>query len=181
MTALLTDRPPAGVDQPAPLGTELDRYHFTPDELVVHEPVRRSTIGAVIPAYNEGSTIKAVLKGLLRQTRVPDVVHVVVNNTSDRTFAKASKLAGERTVRRRGVEQTTRVYVHDLGALPDKKVGALNYGFRLVQGADYLLGVDGDTVLAKDAVERLEAEMASDPRIGGISAIYTVDLSLIHI
>ncbi|WP_231581949.1 glycosyltransferase family 2 protein [Cellulosimicrobium funkei] len=175
MTALMTDRPPAGVGQPAPLGKELDRYHFTPDDLVVHEPVRRSTIGAVIPAYNEGSTIKAVLKGLLRQTRVPDAVHVVVNNTSDRTFAKASKLAGERTVRRRGVEQTTRVYVHDLGALPDKKVGALNYGFRLVQGADYLLGVDGDTVMAKDAVERLEAEMASDPRIGGISAIYTVD------
>ncbi len=99
----------------------------------------------------------------------------MVNNTSNRTFAKASKLAGEHTTRRRGVEQTTRVYVHDLGALADKKVGALNYGYRLVRGADYLLGVDGDTVLAKDAVERLEAEMSSDPRIGGISAIYTVD------
>lgn len=175
MTALLTDRDPVDVDEPTPFGTELDRYQFTPDEAVVQAPVRRATIGAIIPAYNEGSTIKSVLKGILRQTRLPDVVHVVVNNTSDRTFAKASKLAGEHTRRRRGVEQTTRVYVHDLGTLADKKVGALNYGYRLVHGTDYLLGVDGDTVLAKDAVERLEAEMSSDPRIGGISAIYTVD------
>jgi cellulose synthase/poly-beta-1,6-N-acetylglucosamine synthase-like glycosyltransferase len=175
MTALLIDTAPTAVPSAVPFGTELDRYEFKADEIVVHEPVRRSTIGAVIPAYNEAGTIKAVLKGLLRQTRLPDVVHVVVNNTSDRTFAKASKLAGEHRVVRRGVEQTTRVYVHDLGALADKKVGALNYGFRLVRGADYFLGVDGDTVLAKDAVERLEAEMSSDPRIGGISAIYTVD------
>ena len=179
MTATLTEPTTASFGAPevldAVFGAELDRFEFTPAELVVAEPARRSTIGAIIPAYNEASTIKAVLKGLLRQTRLPDVVHVVVNNTSDKTFAKASKLAGEHTVVRKGVEQVTRVYVHDLGALADKKVGALNYGFRLVRGADYLLGVDGDTVLAKDAVERLEAEMSSDPRIGGISAIYTVD------
>ena len=180
MTATLTE--PAAVPAPSDevlqglvFGAELDRFEFTPGELVVAEPVRRATIGAVVPAYNEAGTIKAVLKGLLRQTRLPDVVHVVVNNTSDKTFAKASKLAGEHTLVRGGVEQTTRVYVHDLGRLADKKVGALNYGFRLVAGADYLLGVDGDTVLAKDAVERLEQEMSSDPRIGGISAIYTVD------
>ncbi|OLT53036.1 glycosyltransferase family 2 protein [Cellulosimicrobium sp. CUA-896] len=179
MTALLTD-PLLDLRVTDALALDLlgpgpGRYAFTPDELVVPEQQRRATIGAVVPAYNEESTIKAVLKGLLRQTRLPDVVHVVVNNTTDRTFARASKLAGEHTVVRKGVEQVTRVYVHDLGRLADKKVGALNYGFRLVRGADYLLGVDGDTVLAKDAVERLEAEMSSDPRIGGISAIYTVD------
>ncbi|WP_265523593.1 glycosyltransferase family 2 protein [Oerskovia flava] len=181
MTALLSESPATSITDPfteTPLpafGVELDRYEFTPAEIVVADRTRRATIGAVVPAYNEAATIKSVLKGLLRQTRLPDVVHVVVNNTSDKTFAKASKLAGEHTVVRKGVEQTTRVYVHDLGTLADKKVGALNYGYRLVQGADYLLGVDGDTVLAKDAVERLEEEMSSDPRIGGISAIYTVD------
>jgi biofilm PGA synthesis N-glycosyltransferase PgaC len=176
LTAVLTEPTTAATTDDVPaFGAELDRYEFTPDEIVVHEAPRSATIGAVIPAYNEAATIRSVLKGLLRQTRLPDVIHVVVNNTTDKTFAKASKLAGEHTVERKGRRQTTRVYVHDLGALADKKVGALNYGFRLVRGADYLLGVDGDTVLAKDAVERLEAEMDSDPRIGGISAIYTVD------
>ncbi|MFE5335050.1 glycosyltransferase family 2 protein [Isoptericola sp. NPDC056573] len=176
MTATLTEPGTSPVlDLPLALGTELDRYEFTPSELVVAEAPRRATIGAVVPAYNEGTTIKAVLKGLLRQTRLPDVIHVVVNNTTDKTFRKASRLAGEHTVVRRGREQTTRVYVHDMGQVPDKKVGALNYGYRLVRGADYLLGVDGDTVLAKTALEQLEAEMEADPRIGGISAIYTVD------
>ena len=43
--------------------------------------------------------------------------------------------------------------MHDIGENPDKKVGALNYGFALITHADYLLGVDGDTTLAADAVE----------------------------
>jgi len=183
MTALLDETSTPVVDgdvletrrHPLALGTELDRFHFTPEELVAEVPTRRATIGAVVPAYNEADTIVDVLRGLLKQTRLPDVIHVVVNNTSDKTFRKAAKLAGEHTVVRKGVEQVTRIYVHDLGVLADKKVGALNYGFRLVRGADYLLGVDGDTVLGKRTVERLEAEMESDPRIGGISAIYTVD------
>ena len=69
----------------------------------------------------------------------------------------------------------TEVFVHDIGENPDKKVGALNYGFGLIGNADYLLGVDGDTTLAPDAVAKLEAEIVSDSRIGGISAIYTID------
>ncbi len=72
------------------------------------------------------------------------------------------------------------MFVHDIGENPDKKVGALNYGFELVGGADYLLGVDGDTVLAPDAVEKLEAEIVSDTRIGGISAIYSIDDSAVR-
>ena len=65
--------------------------------------------------------------------------------------------------------------MHDIGENPDKKVGALNYGFAQVPHADYLLGVDGDTLLAPDAAEKLEAEIVSDTRIGGISAIYSID------
>jgi cellulose synthase/poly-beta-1,6-N-acetylglucosamine synthase-like glycosyltransferase len=57
------------------------------------------------------------------------------------------------------------------------KVGALNFGFALIGHADYMLGVDGDTTLAADAVERLEGEIVSDTRIGGISAIYSIDAS----
>lgn len=136
---------------------------------------QRATIGCVIPAYNEAESIGQVLEALLSQTRVPDVIHVVVNNSTDNTVEVASEYAGRHRIIVAAHEQFTEVYVHDIGRNPDKKVGALNYGFELVEGCDYMLGVDGDTVAEPDAVERLEEEIVSDSRIGGISAIYTVD------
>jgi len=142
-------------------------------------PTYRPVIGCVIPAYNEAESIEAVLRSLLKQTRLPDEIHVIVNNTKDDTFELAAKFAGPRTAKKKrkgeAVKQTTEVFVHDIGENPDKKVGALNYGFGLIGNADYLLGVDGDTTLAPDAVAKLEAEIVSDSRIGGISAIYTID------
>ncbi|MGO1317809.1 MAG: glycosyltransferase family 2 protein [Cellulomonadaceae bacterium] len=154
---------------------EAEHFDFTPDELVLEDVRPVASIGCVIPAYNEAESIEAVLHGLLEQTRLPDVVHVLVNNSSDATFELARAYSGEYSVIRGGREQNLRLFVHDMGKVPDKKVGALNYGFQLLDGADLLFGLDGDTVLEPDALEQLEAELLSDPRIGGISAIYTVD------
>jgi biofilm PGA synthesis N-glycosyltransferase PgaC len=137
--------------------------------------VHRSTIGCVIPAYNEEESIAQVIESLLAQTRVPDVVHVVVNNTSDQTVKIASQYSGPHELVTDLGDQFTEVFVHDIGKNPDKKVGALNYGYALVEGYDYLLGVDGDTVADARAVELLEAEAVKDTRIGGISAIYSID------
>ncbi len=136
---------------------------------------RHATIAAVIPCYNEQDTIEAVLKSLLAQTRLPDVIYVVVNNTDDDTIEIAERFRGRHRRAIRGVEFTTTVEVHDMGSNPDKKVGALNYGYRLARGYDFILGVDGDTVLDRKAVESLEEEMIDDPRIGGLSAIYSID------
>lgn len=160
--------------------SELQTYEFTAEELVIVDPAPTGRITCIIPAYNEAETIERVLDGLLAQTRLPDAIHVIINNSSDASFELAGAYAGEYSVVRRDLEQSTTVYVHDMGKVADKKVGALNYGFRLAQGAQYLLGVDGDTILEPDALEKLEAEIASDPRIGGISAIYTVDNSARH-
>jgi len=135
----------------------------------------RPTIGCIIPAYNEADSIAAVLESLLNQTRLPDVIHLIVNNTSDDTVKIASEYAGPHMRVVDGIEQFTELYVHDIGKNKDKKVGALNYGFTLVEGCDFFLGVDGDTTAAVDAVERLEEEIVSDTRIGGISAIYSID------
>lgn len=137
--------------------------------------VHRSTIGCIIPAYNEEASIAGVLQSLLAQTRVPDVIHVVVNNTTDKTVRIASEFAGPHEIHTELGEQFTEVFVHDIGKNPDKKVGALNYGYSLVEGYDYLLGVDGDTLGDTRAVEYLETEAVSDSRIGGISAIYSID------
>lgn len=138
---------------------------------------RHATISCIIPCYNEQDTIGDVLKSLLGQTRMPDVIHVIINNTDDDTPEIARTFEGRHTRSVKGEEFVTTIHVHDMGANPDKKVGALNYGYFLSRGFDFILGVDGDTTLARDAVERLELEMTDDPRIGGLSAIYSIDKS----
>ena len=144
-------------------------------EQVTAIPEQRATVGCVIPAYNEAETISGVLDSLLMQTRLPDVIHVIINNTSDDSVEIASHYAGPHKRMTPTGEQHTEIYVHDIGKNPDKKVGALNYGYSLVETMDYLLGVDGDTTPEPDALEALVAEISSDDRIGGISAIYSID------
>ena len=53
-------------------------------------PTYRPRIGVIIPAYNEAESIEDVLRGLLAQTRLPDEIHVIVNNTKDDTFELAA-------------------------------------------------------------------------------------------
>ncbi|MFC8302247.1 glycosyltransferase [Specibacter sp. NPDC057265] len=139
------------------------------------QQTQRATIACVIPAYNEEDSIAEVLQALLKQSRLPDVIHVVVNNSTDETFYVAREFAGPHENVYQDTLYRTEVFVHDIGTNNDKKVGALNYGFsKVCDDYDYFLGVDGDTVAERHAIEQLEEEILSDPRIGGISAIYTV-------
>jgi len=139
------------------------------------EVIRHARIACIIPAYNEQESIGEVLESLLSQTRLPDVIHVVVNNTDDDTVEIVNQFVGQHRRVVKGQPYETLVQVHDMGVNPDKKVGALNFGYRLARGYDYILGVDGDTTLDRRAVEWLEKEIVDDPRIGGISAIYSID------
>lgn len=142
---------------------------------------RDALISCVIPCYNEQDSIADVLTALLAQTRLPDAIYVVVNNTDDDTMEIAATFAGEHSRIVRGVEFHTVVEVHDMGVNPDKKVGALNFGYALSRGRfDFLLGVDGDTSLDHQAVEWLEREMVDDRRIGGLSAVYSIDKAKVH-
>jgi biofilm PGA synthesis N-glycosyltransferase PgaC len=150
-------------------------YESTFLDAVDELPTYRPTVGCIIPAYNEAETISGVLDSLLQQTRIPDAIHVIINNSSDESVEVASHYAGPHTRMTPTGEQSTVIYVHDIGKNSDKKVGALNYGYSLVEHMDFLLGVDGDTTPEPDAVEHLVAEIASDDRIGGISAIYSID------
>jgi len=158
-----------------PIESRMDELTREFIESVDSLPSYRPTIGCVIPAYNEAESIAEVLDSLLAQTRLPDIIHVIVNNSSDDTVKIASEYAGPHVRDISGREQFTEIYVHDIGKNRDKKVGALNYGYTLVEGCDYLLGVDGDTTADPTAVEHLEAEINSDTRIGGISAIFSID------
>ncbi|MGY1721250.1 glycosyltransferase family 2 protein [Blastococcus sp. SYSU DS0552] len=158
----------------------VDVSSLVPDEFgggQAHHERRHATISCIIPAYNEEATISDVLTSLLSQTRPPDAIHVIINNTDDDTPEIAREYAGEHLRVVKGEAFHTVVHVHDIGENPDKKVGALNYGYYVSRGHDYILGVDGDTTLDRRCVEWLEKEMVTDPRIGGLSAIYTFDKS----
>jgi biofilm PGA synthesis N-glycosyltransferase PgaC len=153
----------------------LNEYAETFLDEVAAMPNQRPTVGCIIPAYNEAESIAGVLDSLLMQTRLPDVIHVIVNNSNDDSVEIAGHYAGPHTRQTPSGEQQTVIYVHDIGKNPDKKVGALNYGFSLVENMDFLLGVDGDTTPEPNALEALVDEISSDDRIGGISAIYSID------
>lgn len=171
-----SDNLPVPVDPGSPY--VLQRPSLSEYEQAVFDglvPDQRATVGCVIPAYNEGETIGGVLDSLLHQTRLPDVIHVIINNTSDDSVEVAGHYAGPHTRLTPTGEQHTVIYIHDIGKNPDKKVGALNYGYTLVEHMDFLLGVDGDTTPEPDAIESLVAEISSDDRIGGISAVYSID------
>lgn len=139
-------------------------------------PGRRSTVVCVIPAYNEAESIASVLDSLLDQTRPPDRIAVMVNNTTDRTLDVTAPYVGEHDRIVMGERYRCAVDVIDMGRVKDKKVGALNAGWEYARNhhADYLLGCDGDTTAQPEALEQLLAEIESDPRIGGISAKYSI-------
>lgn len=154
-----------------------------PDLLQLEEllklPARRRidtvTIAAILPAYNEEDSIAASIESILNQTRPPEALFVLVNNSTDETYYIAREYNGSHEIRHRDQTFTCVVTVIDMGKNADKKVGALNFGWELAKDFDYILGVDGDTTLHRRCLEHLAEEMVDDTRIGGISAIYGFD------
>ncbi|WP_207454623.1 glycosyltransferase family 2 protein [Herbiconiux sp. SYSU D00978] len=159
-----------------PIDVFVPRSHSLAEiEQVTTYQRRHATIACIIPAYNEEETIAEVLRSLLAQTRPPEVIHVIVNNTTDNTVYEARQFEGEHKLHYRGTDYVTHVHVHDIGKNADRKVGALNFGWELSREYDFILGVDGDTTLDPKCVQWLEDEMTDDSRIGGLSAIYSID------
>jgi biofilm PGA synthesis N-glycosyltransferase PgaC len=130
--------------------------------------VRTTSVVAIVPAHNEQDTIVATVRGLLAQTWRIDKIVVVADNCTDNTERVLLKTFGDEVTIIKTVDNT------------DRKVGALRQGWEAsnAMAFDFVLGVDADTVLTEDSVEMLQAEMARNPRLGGVSARYTFDPSL---
>lgn len=143
-------------------------------------PANTASIAAILPAYNEELSIEASIRSLLAQTRPPDAVFVIVNNSTDETYYLALPFVGTHQLMYREERFTCVVEVIDIGMNAERKVGALNFGWTLAQNFDYILGVDGDTVLDKHCLQGLVTEIVTDSRVGGISAIYGFDQQAVH-
>lgn len=173
-TALVKYQPPAA-QAPAPLrsiGARLSQLAWSASQALhrlQHRPPKPKTakIVVVVPAHNEEGSIGRVIEALLAQTRRPDRIVVVADNCTDRTVEIARSFG-------------RRVTVVETVGNRDRKVGALRCAWQqyVAYGYDYMLGVDGDTVLAPNSLADLEAELESNPKIGGVMARYTFDPEL---
>lgn len=115
--------------------------------------VTRPTVSLVIPAYNEESHLVACLEAVVRQTVRPLEVIVVDNNSTDGTAAVARRFPFVTLLHepRQGV-----AYARDTG-------------FNAARG-DIIGRTDGDSLLAPDWVERVQATFA-DPQVDAASGL----------
>ena len=120
----------------------------------VRKDWRPPGISVVIPAFNEEAGIAATVTSMLR-SRYPGALEVIVvdDGSTDHTAAivLGLRLPGVRLIRQRNAG----------------KPAALNRG--IAEAAfDLLVLVDGDTILAPDALSRLALRM-HDPDVGAVS------------
>lgn len=125
----------------------------------------------LVPARNEEEGLLTGLESIARQTSPPDLIVVIVNNSTDSTEKIAYDFAA-----RSDVPET---HVLVLSDNPHKKAGALNAGIehvrnltghRLVTAARYLVVMDADTELHPSFLMRAERVISNDDQLGGVSA-----------
>lgn len=117
----------------------------------------------LVPAHNEQEQIAETLNSLLLQSRKPDLIVVVSDNSTDDTVAVA-----------RDFEQVEpdRVVVYETQGNLYRKSGALNDAWtRYAQDADYVFTMDADTELSADFMEKGLAYLEKRPDIGGACAV----------
>ncbi|GAA1899383.1 glycosyltransferase family 2 protein [Lapillicoccus jejuensis] len=124
-----------------------------------------STVMVVIPAHDEAGSIGETLTAVLAQERPADLVVVVPNGCTDDTAQVARDAAGD----------DPRVVVWELPRLAHRKSEALNRAWaRFGDDHDYLVCLDGDTVLPPNAIGDWVAELDADATLGGSSSKFTM-------
>lgn len=121
----------------------------------------RSRVVVLIPAHNEANGITETVTALERQTRPPDEVLVVSDNSTDSTVDLA---------RRAGAQVTETV---GNGA---KKAGALNQALSAMlprlRDDDFVLVQDADSVLDPEFIASALSRLAADDRLGAVGGVF---------
>ena len=125
--------------------------------------VRPARVLALVPAHNEAASITETIHSLREQTRPPDEIVVVVNNSTDDT-AEISRQLG--------------VSVWDVGHLSGRKAGALNLALDRclphLDDDDLVLSMDADTVLTETVIENAVSYFVAHPKLGALSSNHLV-------
>jgi len=120
--------------------------------------VADAPVVVIVPAHNEAGQLPGTIAALRQQTRVPDEIIVVSDNSTDDTADIA-----------RGLGVTVIVTVGNKA----RKAGAINQALSRILGAAgpdfYVLVMDADTELSPQWIETAARELAGNPRaaVGG--------------
>lgn len=119
----------------------------------------RNNVIAFVPAHNEEDIIRSTIESILTQTVKVDVL-VISDNSTDNTVSIVRSIAAT----------DNRVNLIETVGNKFKKSGALNAAYENVDlnSYDYVLSVDGDTVIAPDLVEQALIEFQLDPLLGAV-------------
>jgi cellulose synthase/poly-beta-1,6-N-acetylglucosamine synthase-like glycosyltransferase/spore germination protein YaaH/peptidoglycan/xylan/chitin deacetylase (PgdA/CDA1 family) len=136
-----------------------DRLHEKifgkPAEVASYKP----KVAVLIPAYNEEKVIERTVRAAL-SSNYPNLRVIVIDDGSkDRTLEVA---------RSAFKKEAAAGKVLILGKRNSGKAEALNYGIEHIGDAEIFVGIDADTIIARDAISRLVPHFIN-PRVGAIA------------
>ena len=133
----------------------LPLYRVATNDLLQHSPPE-SGISVLIPARNEEAGIAASLKCICESTFQPLEILVLDDVSTDRTASIVADIAA----------RDARVRLLTSAALPEGWNGKQHACWQLAQAAkhEWLLFLDADVHLSTDALPRIAAELAQQPR-----------------
>lgn len=121
-------------------------------------------VTVIIPAVVEPE-VNLSIEALLDQTLLPDRIIVAVNNTNDPTTRRSALSVKSSTVE-----------VLDLGEVEGKKAGALNKVLSDIlpsmDGNDFVLVQDADSILDPEFIENAMNYMNADPLLGAVGGTF---------
>lgn len=124
-------------------------------------PTWNRRVVMLIPAYNEEGSIERTCRAAVAQVYPMHAVVVIANNCTDRTADVARSIEG--------------VTVIELPNEPHRKAGALNHGyFKYREEADYIVGIDADTLLPPETVGLWVDQLEHEHTTAGVSARFTM-------
>ncbi len=115
-------------------------------------------VAVLVPAYNEETVIVRTIRSVLRSEYPHIRVLVIDDGSTDRTVENATEAYAKEIASGR----VTILTKPNAG-----KAEALNYAINFLE-EDLYVGIDADTVIAKDAISRLVCHFA-DPRVGAVA------------
>ncbi len=110
-------------------------------------------ITILIPAHNEGRSIRATVESCVNQTRPADQILVVNDGSTDNTGEILATFG-------------TKIQVVTIPIATGNKSFAQEHGLKFVTG-DVFIATDGDTIMDPHFVERIEPHFA-DPKVGAV-------------
>jgi cellulose synthase/poly-beta-1,6-N-acetylglucosamine synthase-like glycosyltransferase/spore germination protein YaaH/peptidoglycan/xylan/chitin deacetylase (PgdA/CDA1 family) len=136
-----------------------DRLHEKifgrPSEVASYRP----KIAVLVPAYNEEKVIVRTVRAVLNSD-YPDLRVIVIDDGSrDRTL----EVARAAFVREEAAGKVLILTKPNAG-----KAEALNYGIEHIQDAELFVGIDADTIIARDAISHLAPHFIN-PKVGAIA------------